>query len=80
MPKNRLDLSLFFDPSKIEPGTELFSPEATLKVSSPLQRFTVEFGMESKWYHCATSTRKDCRMIVHPQDCIHLEIKAIIDR
>ncbi len=43
---------------KNEPGTELFSREATLQVSSPLQRFTVEFGMESKWDHCADSTRK----------------------
>ena len=46
--------------SKNEPGTELFSQEATLQVSSPLQRFTVEFGMESKWDHCADSTRKAC--------------------
>ena len=41
-----------------EPGTELFSRGATPKVSSPQQRFTTEFGMESEWSHRANSTRK----------------------
>jgi hypothetical protein len=30
---------------KREPGTELLSQGATPQVSSPLQRFTIEFGM-----------------------------------
>ena len=30
---------------KKEPGTELFSQTVTRQVSSPLQRFTTEFGM-----------------------------------
>ena len=42
----------------INPGTELFSQAATHQVSSPLQRFTSEFGMESVWFHRAKSTRK----------------------
>ena len=41
-----------------EPGTELFSQGATPQVSSPQQRFTIEFGMGSKWFHCASNTRK----------------------
>ena len=70
---------------KKEPGTELFSQGATPQVSSPPQRFTIEFGMESKWDHCATSTRKtggrgmnlrryDC--FNRPQDCINLKVMA----
>ena len=51
---------LLFDEVKIEPGTELFFQKATLQVSSPLQHFTVEFGMESKWFYCAKSTRNIC--------------------
>ena len=43
---------------KINPGTVLFSRGATPKVSSPLRRFTTEFGMESEWGHRAQSTRK----------------------
>ena len=44
------------------PGTELFSRGATPRVSSPLQRFTTEFGMESEWFHRASSTRKGCEI------------------
>ncbi len=54
----------------IRPGTELFSRRATPKVSSPQQRFTTEFGMESEWFHCATSTRKAIGLIHNPEDCI----------
>ena len=42
----------------INPGAELFSQAATHQVSSPLQRFTSEFEMESVWFHRAKSTRK----------------------
>lgn len=42
----------------INPGTVLFSRGATPKVSSPQQRFTSEFGMESVWFHRAKGTRK----------------------
>ena len=68
---------------KNQPGTELFFQEATLQVSSPLQRFTVEFGMESKWFHCATSTRKFFEVgIDHqfPQDCINSEKLFFADK
>jgi hypothetical protein len=62
---------------KIEPGTELFFREATLRVSSPLLSFTVEFGMESKWFHCAKSTRKIGEVLLtDPQDCINLDVGA----
>ena len=50
---------------KIKPGTELFWQEATLQLSSPLQRFTTEFGMESVWVHRANSTRKASWLMVH---------------
>ena len=43
---------------EMRPGTELFCRGATPKVSSPLQRFTAEFGMESEWVHRASGTRK----------------------
>jgi hypothetical protein len=42
-----------------EPGIELFSQPATRQVSSPLLRFTFEFGMESKWDRSANDTRKE---------------------
>ena len=66
--------------SKNEPGTELFSQEATLQVSSPLQRFTVEFGMESKWGHCAHSTRNNWRAVsrLHLQDCITFDTQITV--
>ena len=59
---------------RIEPGTELFSQEAALQVSSPLRRFTLEFGMESKWCHRAQSTRNNCWVEFNPQDCINPQI------
>ena len=71
---------IFLVKIKNEPGTELFFREATLQVSSPRSRFTLEFGMESKWFHDATSTRKNCwgqplpLTCSSPQDCINLEL------
>ncbi|GBF81578.1 RNA polymerase sigma factor [Aphanothece sacrum FPU1] len=43
---------------KINPGIELLSQWATPQVSSPLPRFTAEFGMGSEWDHGARDTRK----------------------
>ncbi|NMG11950.1 hypothetical protein, partial [Brasilonema sp. UFV-L1] len=34
---------------------------ATHQLSSPLQRFTPEFGIESEWFHRAIGTRKTLR-------------------
>ena len=61
---------------KREPGTELFFRGATPQVSSPQQRFTIEFGMESKWFHRANSTRKNVGSNCtdqNLQDCINLK-------
>ena len=68
------------------PGIELLSQPATQSVSSPLSRFTIEFGMESKWFHNANNTRKyylnlfiqtisrkSTFLTKHPQDCIEKE-------
>ena len=64
----------------IEPGTELFSQRATPQVSWPQQRFTIEFGMESKWFHCANSTRNSVGVSrvedYNLQDCINLELMS----
>ena len=53
---------------KNRPGTELLFRGATPKVSSPQQRFTSEFGMESEWFHSAISTRKivECVFVTAP--------------
>ncbi len=59
-----------------KPGTELLSRGATPKVSSPLQRFTSEFGMESAWFHCANRTRKTVGAAT-PEDCKIMPLTAL---
>ncbi len=61
-PPFRIERRLFVN---INPGTELFSQAATHQVSSPLQRFTSEFGMESVWCHWAIRTRKTVGFVTH---------------
>ena len=40
-------------------GIELLSRRATPEVSSPRLRFTIEFGMGSKWGRSARDTKKE---------------------
>ena len=41
-----------------DPGIELLLQGATPQLSSPLDCFTPEFGMESEWFQSALDTRK----------------------
>ena len=52
---------------------ELLSREATLKVSSPQQRFTTEFGMGRSGAIAPYTPETS-----HPQDCINHNNQSII--
>lgn len=54
-----------------DPGIELLLQGATPQLSSPLDCFTPEFGMESEWFQTALDTRKFLPFLSHKTFPLH---------